>query len=87
MFSESLPNEIPGWVCVHTTSTELDANLISSYLESNQIEVQILSKQDSAIRLSVGDLAVVYIYVQEEDLQKAAEAIEQWQAGETELDE
>lgn len=87
MFSDIHPNEVPGWVCVHTTSTELDANMVSSYLESNDIEVQIMSKQDSAIGLTVGELAVVFIYVPEQDLEKAAKAIEEWQAGDIELED
>jgi hypothetical protein len=85
MFSDINAPKIPGWICVYTTSTELEANMVRNYLESNEIEVQILSKQDSAYALTVGYMAVVFLYVPEEISEKAEKAINEWKDGEIQL--
>ncbi len=51
------------WVLVYTTDRIMDAEMYRAYLESASIPVNILSQVDSAYSLSVGDLAVVKIYV------------------------
>jgi len=85
MFSEINAPEIPDWICVYKTSTELDANMVRNYLESNDIEVQILSKQDSAYGFTVGYMAVVFLYVSVATSEKAIKALEEWDAGTLEL--
>lgn len=51
------------WVLVYTTEKIIDAEMYRAYLEGASIPVNILSQVDSAYSLSVGDLAVVKIYV------------------------
>jgi len=51
------------WVLVYTTNTIIDAEMYGAYLEGASIPVHIHSQVDSAYDLSVGDLAIVKIYV------------------------
>ena len=69
---------VEGWVNVYSTSTLYDAELIHSYLLDREIENQILSRKDSAINVSFGDLAVVNVYVPAEEEEKARKALQEW---------
>ena len=51
------------WLLVWTTNTLLDAEMFKANLESADIPVHILSQVDSMRQFTVGELAVVKIYV------------------------
>ncbi|TAL67036.1 MAG: hypothetical protein EPN82_15805 [Bacteroidetes bacterium] len=51
------------WLLVYTTNTLIDAEMFKANLESADIPVHILSQIDSTRQLTIGDLAIVKIYV------------------------
>jgi len=51
------------WLLIYTTNTLIDAEMFKANLESADIPVQILSQIDSTRQLTIGDLAIVKIYV------------------------
>lgn len=78
-------NEEKDWLHVYTTNTEIDAELIKQNLEMNEIPTQILSQVDSTRQFTVGELAIVKIYVLREDFEKAHKIIKQIDNGEFSL--
>jgi len=86
MFSKKKPDDVENWVCVYETGTEYDANLAKNYLESREVDARIISKRDSAFDLNIGDMALIYLYVTQEQEKEAREAIREWQSGESDLD-
>ncbi len=56
---------------------EFDVGLAKTYLSSLKIPSNILSKRDSAYSLTVGEMALVYLYVPVEFEKKARKALEQ----------
>lgn len=87
MFNSPSADAIEGWICIYETNTEYEAQLIKSYLNSRDIDCNILSKHDSAFDLSVGDMSVIFLYVPQKMEKKAKEAIDEWQEGESDLSE
>ena len=78
-------NEEKDWLHVYTTNTEIDAELISQNLEMNEIPTQILSQVDSTRQFTVGELAIVKIFVLREDFEKAQLIIKKIDSGEFSL--
>ncbi len=64
------------WVLVYTTNTLIDAEMFRANLESADIPVQVLSQVDSTRMFSVGELAIVKIFVQSPYYEQAKEIIE-----------
>ncbi|TNE74409.1 hypothetical protein EP331_01945 [bacterium] len=87
MFSDPNPNQISGWSCVYSTGSDVDAAMVKNYLESCDLDVQILSKRDSAYSLNVGDMAQIFLYVPAENEKEAREVLEQWQSGEAQIEQ
>ena len=80
MFSKGpKPGKINNWVCVMERSTEFEVEMARNYLSNLQIPSNILSKRDSAYSLTVGEMALVYLYVPEEYEKEAREALEDWE--------
>ncbi|HEX6981131.1 MAG TPA: hypothetical protein VF181_00045 [Balneolaceae bacterium] len=77
MFNDPKPNDINNWVCIMERSTELEIVPVQNYLSNLDIPSNILTKRDSAFNLSVGDLALVYLYVPKEYEEEARQAIEE----------
>ena len=72
------------WILVWTTNTLLDAEMFKANLESADIPVHILSQVDSMRQFTVGELAIVKIYVPsiyETDARAIIEAIESGNGG------
>lgn len=63
------------WVLVYTTSTLIDAEMFRANLEGANIPVQVLSQVDSTRMFSVGELAIVKIFVQSPYYEQAKEII------------
>lgn len=63
------------WQLLCTVGSELEADLIKGHLESADIEVHVISQLDSAKLLTLGEQAVVKIYVNADNLTKAEELI------------
>jgi hypothetical protein len=63
------------WVVVYTTSTEFDAHLIKGMLNSNDIAARVLSQVDTTRQFTLGNLAIVKIYVQKPDYEVAKKLI------------
>jgi len=75
-FSDSpKPNDIDNWVCVMEASTDLEVEMAKNYLSNLKIPSNILSKRDSAYSLTVGEMAMVYLYVPIEYKDKAIKAL------------
>lgn len=79
MFSGPKPDKINNWVCVMERSTEFEVEMAKTYLSNLQIPSNILSKRDSAYNLTVGEMALVYLYVPEEFEERARKALEEWE--------
>lgn len=60
-------------------STEFEVEMARNYLSNLQIPSNILSKRDSAYSLTVGEMALVYLYVPEEYEERARKALEEWE--------
>ncbi|MCX7736582.1 MAG: DUF2007 domain-containing protein [Candidatus Kapabacteria bacterium] len=63
------------WVLVYTTNTLIDAEMFRANLEGADIPVQVLSQVDSTRMFSVGELAIVKIFVQSPYYEQAKEII------------
>jgi hypothetical protein len=77
LFKDIEPNDIQNWVCVMEGGNEFDVGLAKAYLSSLKIPSNILSKRDSAYSLTVGEMALVYLYVPKEFEKKARKALEE----------
>lgn len=75
IFNGPEANDIDNWVCVLEGSTDLEIEMAKNYLSNLKIPSNILSKRDSAYSLTVGEMAMVYLYVPEEFEKKARKAL------------
>ncbi|PIU45706.1 MAG: hypothetical protein COS95_02440 [Ignavibacteriales bacterium CG07_land_8_20_14_0_80_59_12] len=66
---------LEGWEVVHTVATEVEADLIKGKLESEGISAIVLSQQDHSFPTTMGDLALVRVLVEKENLDRAKEMI------------
>ncbi|MFY8161844.1 MAG: DUF2007 domain-containing protein [Candidatus Kapaibacteriota bacterium] len=73
------------WIQVYSTNTEIDAELIKQNLENNDIPANILSQVDSTRQFTVGFLAIVKIFVEKNNYDKAKEIIDAINNGEFEI--
>ncbi len=84
MYKDSEPNDIENWVCVLERNTNLEIEFAKNYLSNLEIPSNILSKQDTAYSLIVGDMARVYLYVPLEFEKQARKALLDLENGELE---
>ncbi|HPD32847.1 MAG TPA: DUF2007 domain-containing protein [Bacteroidota bacterium] len=68
--------EDPEWELVYTTNREIVAEMYKANLEGAGIPVSILSQVDSTRMLTVGNLAIVKIYVPKQFFNSAKEIID-----------
>lgn len=68
-------NNDDNWVVVYTTSTEFDTHLIKGMLDSNDIPARVLSQVDTTRQFTLGNLAIVKIFVQKSDYELAKKLI------------
>lgn len=80
-------NETKDWVLVYETNTEINAEFIKQNLENHGIPSNILSQVDSTRQFTIGFLAIVKIYVQREDFEKAKEIIKNIDSGDLSINE
>jgi len=73
MIKGSEPNKFENWICVLERGTEYEVQLTKSYLENQDIPSSILSKKDSSLTMTIGEMSMVYLYVPK-DYEKAARA-------------
>lgn len=73
MIKGSEPNKFENWVCVLERGTEYEVQLTKNYLENQDIPTSILSKKDSSLTMTIGEMSMVYLYVPK-DFEKAARA-------------
>ena len=64
------------WELVYTTNREIVAEMYKANLEGANIPVSILSQVDTTRMLTVGNLAIVKIYVPKQFLKTAKEIID-----------
>lgn len=86
MFKKSKPNEVDNWVCILETNTKLEVEQVQNYLSNLDIPSNILSKQDSAYSLNIGDMARAYLYVPREYEESAKKALEDLDEEESKTD-
>ena len=60
-----------------TVSTDLEAEFIKQHLASNEIQCDILSQRDSSFEFTFGDLAIVKIFVDESEYEKAKNILDE----------
>ncbi|MDR8393085.1 DUF2007 domain-containing protein [Aliifodinibius sp. S!AR15-10] len=77
MFDGPKPSDINNWVCILERSVEYEVELVKGYLANRNIPSNILSKRDSAYSLTVGETALVYLYVPKEYEEEARRALEE----------
>jgi hypothetical protein len=63
------------WELIYTTSKIYEAQMFKANIESAGIPVQILSQQDTSRMFTVGNLAVIKLYVPESDFEEAMNII------------
>lgn len=63
-------------------STEYEVELARGYLANLNIPSNILSKRDSAYSLTVGEMALVYLYVPKDYEEEARKALAEWESPE-----
>ncbi len=64
------------WKLVYTTNLPMDAEHYKANLEGADIPVQILSQFDTSRMITIGDFAIVKIFVPEEYYEDALQIIE-----------
>ena len=72
----NIENKRYPWALVYTTNTMIDAYMFKANLESAGIPTEILSQVDTTRMLTVGELALVKIYVPSPFYSVAKEIIE-----------
>lgn len=87
MMKGSEPNKFENWVCVLERGTEYEVQLTKNYLENEGIPSAILSKKDSSLTMTIGEMSMVYLYVPKEFEKEAKKAIREFQLNESEFDE
>ncbi len=75
------------WKLVYTTNMDIDAEHYRANLEGADIPVQILSQFDSSRMLTVGDFALVKIFVPDEYYEDARKIIDDINKGQSEPEE
>jgi hypothetical protein len=85
MIKGSEPNKFENWVCILERGTEYEVQLVKNYLENEDIPSAILSKKDSSLTMTIGEMSMVYLYVPTEFEKQAKKAIRDFQ--ENEIDE
>jgi hypothetical protein len=70
------------WALVYTTNTTFEAEMFKANLESAGIPTQILSQVDTTRMFTVGELAIVKIYVLSPYVADAMQIIEAIERGE-----
>jgi hypothetical protein len=83
MIKGSEPNKFDNWVCVLERGTEYEVQLTKNYLENEDIPSAILSKKDSSLTMTIGEMSMVYLYVPKEFEKSAKLAIREFQDSET----
>lgn len=83
MIKGSEPNKFDNWVCVLERGTEYEVQLTKNYLENEDIPSAILSKKDSSLTMTIGEMSMVYLYVPKEFEKSAKLAIREFQVSET----
>ena len=68
------------WKLIYTCSTELEAHHIKNNLEGAEIPCQILSQVDSTRMFTLGELAIVKLFVPEENYNDAKEILKDIQS-------
>lgn len=76
------PTQIKDWTCVYETNQEFEAEMMRSFLSDRGFDAQILSKKDSAYSVNHSQLSLLYVYVPDENVAEAREAIREFEAGE-----
>ena len=72
------------WVLVYTSSSEIEMDMLKGYLESDDIEVTVLSQKDSSFP-APGNLSIIKMLVKKEDVQSAIEFIQEYKTGDFNL--
>lgn len=76
------PTEIKDWTCVFETNQEFEAEMMRSFLSDRGIEAELLSKKDSAYAVNHSQLSLLYVYVPNDKVEQAREAIREFEEGE-----
>jgi len=79
MFSGPRPSDIDNWVCIKQSNIDFEIEMAKNYLSNLQIPSNILSKRDSAYSLTVGEMALIYLYVPKEYEEEARQALDEWE--------
>ncbi len=80
-------SDIQGWTCVYQTGTDYDSELVKGFLESRDIQCNILNKRDRAYSLNVGDMAQIWLYVPDDQANAARLALSEWNNAQIEVDD
>ncbi len=75
-------NEIKDWTLVFETNQAFEAEMMNNYLHDRGIKAQILSKKDSAYSVNHSQLSLIYVYVPNDKLERAKQAIREFEDGE-----
>ena len=65
------------WVVVFTTNLEYEAEMVRANLEGAGIPCLVFSQRDHAYGVAIGDMAIVNVMVQKENLKEAKEYLDQ----------
>lgn len=84
MIKGSEPSKFENWVCILERGTEYEVQLTKNYLENQNIPSSILSKKDSSISMTIGEMSMVYLYVPKKFEREARAAIREFQESESE---
>ena len=87
MFKDQTPDDVKGWTCVYESGAQYDADMVQNYFSDQGIDSQILSKRDSAYNLNVSQMAMVYLYVPDNQIKQAQKALDDWKEGIINIDE
>ncbi|MDC1069027.1 DUF2007 domain-containing protein [Candidatus Kapabacteria bacterium] len=67
----SNPQKDINWILVYTTNTMLEANMLKANLSGANIPCEILSQVDTTRMFSVGELAIVKLFVPSDNKEEA----------------
>lgn len=87
IYHDPTPPAVEGWYCIYETANEQEIGLVKTFLEGQGITTQLMSKKDSGFNLGVGDMAVLFLFVPNDQKIEADACMEDWVSGNLELDD
>ncbi len=66
---------IEGWISIYQSGTDYESEIVRDRLDDSGIRAVVLTQRDHAFNLTHGELALVHVFVPEEEVSAAREIL------------